>query len=102
MIANIFRTHSNKKPSEVLPIHSTTLCRKNHCLIKACAAPSTICSVPQGAFPLSQPAQLQPVPPALESSSSALPATQTLRTQQFQVDVLKYLSSVQLLIPSEV
>lgn len=101
-IANIFRTHFNQKSSAALTLRSIALCRKNHCLTQAWAAPSTICSVPQGVFPLSQPAQLQPPLLAVESSSSALPATQTLRTQQFHVDVLKYLSSVLLLIPSEV
>lgn len=58
-IANTFRTHFNQKTSEALTILSTAPCRKNHCLTQGCAAPSTICSVPQGAFPLSQPAQFQ-------------------------------------------
>lgn len=101
-IVNTFRTHFNQKTSEALTILSTAPCRKNHCLTQGCAAPSTICSVPQGAFPLSQPAQLQPGPPTLQSSSSALPAPQTGRTQQFHLDGLKYLSSVLLLIPSRV
>lgn len=50
IIANVFRTHFNEKSFEALTIHSTALCRKNHCLTQACAAPSTICSVPQGPF----------------------------------------------------